>query len=336
MVKTTFSVVVAAVAALGMFVVGASPANAVTPTLPSDQHLFVIDCDYGHRYLWSVNPANGMSTAVGSAHPTANYCMFGAQENPVDGKVYSVNILNNSDLMLSTLDTQTGEYTDIAPIHGDTDSLFEIMITSSGEAYGAQLNYGSLFRVDLATGLTTFIGTPGFDTAAIAYNPSDDNIYAFGWSGDAYRINKETGAATALPEHDLELENSFPCADGIQHVIRTDVYGATFDSQGNVWLTSDSCSQLLAADFASGEMTGKGYFRDASGSISANSSGEIYINGSIFITTDGAGSAGSGSSGDAEVLAETGAKAGFGLGYVSLSAVVLAVGVMLRRRRAHN
>jgi len=43
-----------------------------------------------------------------------------------------------------------------------------------------------------------------------------------------------------------------------------------------------------------------------------------------------------GSVGDAEALANTGGNAGFGLGYVSLSAVVLAAGVMLRRRRIHN
>ena len=40
--------------------------------------------------------------------------------------------------------------------------------------------------------------------------------------------------------------------------------------------------------------------------------------------------------GNAEALAKTGGNAGFGLGYVSLSAVVLAAGVMLRRRRIQN
>jgi LPXTG-motif cell wall-anchored protein len=330
MVKTTFSVVVAAVAALGMFVVGASPANAVTPTLPSDQHMFIVDCDNGDGYLWSVDPTTGMSTAVGSANPT-HQCTGGVQQNPVDGKVYVI-WDDRSANQLSTVNTETGVYTDIGEIHGASTFISALIITNSGDAYGASFGGGPLFRVDLSSGLTTLIGSPGINTAVVAYNPADDTIYAYTWGGDAYRINNETGAATALPDHNVELTSPFNCADGTPQTT-TNVYGGAFDSRGNAWLMSDNCNQLLAVDFSTGSATGMGYFQDSSQSIKDAPYFDVYTDASLFITTDNAGS---GTGGDAEALAKTGGNAGFGLGYVSLSAVVLAAGVMLRRRRAHN
>lgn len=323
-VKSNFGLAIAGVAAFGMFVVGAAPANAVTPTLPSNQHMFVIDCDSGHGYLWSVNPATGMSTAVGSANPT-HTCTAGAQQNPIDGKVYVAWTLNNSAQMLSTLDTETGEYTDIGEIHGDTAYIQWLMITNSGEAYGTKLNGDPMYGLDLSTGLTTVIGNPGIDVSSMAYNPSDDAIYAYTWGGEAYRINKETGAATALPDHNVELSSPFNCADGSPQNT-TDVYGGTFDSNGNAWLLSDNCNQLLAVDFSTGEATGQGYFHDASESITPAPNYVVQPDGTIFMTTDSAGGVGS------ESLAKTGANNGSAGGAIVLGGLALAMGLIVRRR----
>ena len=337
--KTLFRFAAVAVASVGLLTVAIAPASAVTPTLPSDQHMFAIDCSFGDAYLWSVDPTTGMSTAVGSANPT-HTCTAGAQENPTDGKVYVAWTFNNGAQILSKLDTETGEYTDIGEIHGDTDYFQWIMITNTGEAYGTQLGGAPMYGLDLSTGLTTLIGSPGVDVSSMAYNPSDDTIYAYTWGGDAYRINKETGAASALPDHNVELTSPFNCANGSPQNA-TDVYGGAFDSDGNAWLMSDNCNQLLAVEFSTGETTGHGYFRDASESISPGPFFEVQPDGTIFITTDNAGSSGGGGSnnqhnGKHENLAYTGVDRAELVGAALVGVAIFALGVLILRRRVRS
>ena len=337
--KTLFRFAAVAVASVGLLTVTIAPASAVTPTLPSDQHMFIIECGSGAGYLWSVDPTTGMSTAVGAQH--THQCTGGVQQNPIDGKVYFI-WSDESAAQLSTVDTETGVYTDIGEIHGASTFIAALMITNSGDAYGASFGGNPLVRVDLSSGLTTLVGSPGIDTAAMAYNPADDTIYAYTWGGDAYRINEETGAATALPDHNVELSSPFNCANGDPQNT-TDVFGGAFDLHGNAWLMSDNCNQLLAVDFSTGSATGMGYFQDSSHSIKDAPYYSVYTDASLFITTDNAGSPGGGGSNhnhnhndSHENLAYTGADSPEITGSVLLGALLFALGVLILRRRVRG
>jgi hypothetical protein len=241
---------------------------------------------------------------------------------------------------LATVDTDTGVYSDIGEIHGATTFIQQLMITNSGDAYGANFLGDPLVRVDLSSGLTTLVGSPGIDTTAMAYNPADDTIYAYTWGGDAYRINKETGEATAISDHNVELSSAFNCANGSPQNF-PNVWGGAFDSRGNAWLLSDNCNQLLAVDFPTGSATGVGYFQDSSQSIKDAPYYSVYTDASLFITTDNAGSSGGGGSHhnhnhNRENLAYTGVESPEITGSALVGAVLFALGVLIMRRRVRG
>jgi hypothetical protein len=87
--KLVFAAVL--VAAAGLITAGIAPAQAAgAPTLPTNQHLFALDCDNFDPQLWSVDPTNANATRVGTITPTQTECPFSAVQNPVDGKNYVV------------------------------------------------------------------------------------------------------------------------------------------------------------------------------------------------------------------------------------------------------
>ncbi|MCP4251001.1 MAG: PEP-CTERM sorting domain-containing protein [bacterium] len=103
--------------------------------------------------------------------------------------------------MLLTIDTQTGQPTDVASVGVVIQDI--AFNTSDGFIYGydASLN-GRLLRIDAATGAATNIGEPfGLPGAVhgMAYDPNGDQFYATNKAtSDLYRIDPYSGAFTVV------------------------------------------------------------------------------------------------------------------------------------------
>jgi len=282
--KLSLAVVVLTAAAL--FSAGIAPAQATgAPTLPSNQHLFTLDCN-GTGYVWSVDETNAVSTRVGTAPGVS--CGGGAQVNPLDGKAYA--IVYDSGY-LGTVDTQTGVVTKVADFTGDAlDTSWQLVIKKDGSAFVTSGAYASgpapawtLYSVDLASAATTLIGPEGVELHAVGYNPADDTVYGWTRSGVAYTVNTSTGAATAAPAHDVVFSGS-PSCDSAPVEVKID--GVVFDSNGNAWFQNDSCdSTLVVQDFASGITYYQGQFVDSSHTIYSTPPYDFYTE-TVFITTD--------------------------------------------------
>jgi hypothetical protein len=166
----------------------------------------------------------------------------------------------------------------------------------------------------------------------MAYNPVDDNIYSYTGEGIAYRIDKTNGSATAVPEHDLQMNSDYFCY-GVGMPRDFDMWGAAFDENGNPWLVDSGCNgSFFVADFASGELWNQGFFHDDTQAIATAPNFELPSVGNILLTTSGAGTSETGGSG--EGLAETGSDASWTVGSLAVGAIVITAGAILRRRRA--
>ena len=122
----------AAAALTGILIASFSaiPAQAVGgPVLPSNQNLYVLDCDSYGGNLWSVDPASGASTRVDTGTPV-DRCGGGGQTNPVDGLTYFV--YYHGSTYLATADTTSGVISKVADFNGATSSPWSIAITNAG------------------------------------------------------------------------------------------------------------------------------------------------------------------------------------------------------------
>jgi hypothetical protein len=335
--KKIVSLAAVMVTAAALITAGIAPAQAAgVPTLPANQHLFVVDCADFMPQLWSVDSTNGDATAVGSQPASGDYCGGGAQYNPVDGKSYAI-IYAPEGTSLFTFDTETGDYTSVGLISGATTDGWVLAITKAGDAF---MNDGSnLYSLDLTTAETTLVGSIGFSPQALAYNPVDDTVYAFNrGNANVYSVNLSTGLATLEAAKSLTMPASVTCMDGSPWTtIRLNVN--VFDANGNLWMQTDYCQygSLMVADFATGVVTYLGQFNDVDRSKYTNSPNYNFYVTPIFITTDVVDPAAPAPA-PAPALPDTGASAMVLVSTGVIAAGLLAAGalalVMLRRRLA--
>jgi DNA-binding beta-propeller fold protein YncE len=330
--KKNVSLAAVMLTAVALITAGIAPAQAAgVPTLPAGQNLFALDSNAFQPQLWSVDPTNGDSIAVGSQPASTSYSTGGAQYNPVDGTSYSL-IYAPGGTSLFTFDTTTGDYTSVGVLNGDATDGFGLAITNAGEAYTID-RVGSeytLFSLDLSTAKMTLVGGmgPSLSPQTIAYNPVDDTVYSFNrTNGNVYSVNLSSGLATLDAAKQLTLPTSITCMSGtVITNIKTNT--AAFDANGNLWMQTDSCAlgDLMVADFATGDVTYLGQFNDVARSKYTNSPNYDFYAGAVFITTDAA------------ALPDTGMSASVAAATVSISAGLLAAGalalVMVRRRFA--
>jgi len=313
---------------IALFAAGSVSAQAVeVPVLPANQHLFVVDCDRFYGQLWNIDSTNGFATAVGDQPVSDPYCVGGTHVNPLDGKVYAI-IYTSSGNGLYTYDTSTGDSTFIALLSGDASQGRSLVITNSGEAF---LHSDSgLFAIDLNTAVTTFVGNMGFGVQAIAYNSADDTIYAFKrMIGDVHSVDRATGALTYEVDHQLTFPEVRTCLEGPVFSFQLDM--AAFDSNGNLWIHSESCvrGELSVADFTTGIVTTQGQFTDAARAKYTNAPHYNFYAPTILITTDVVEQ-------EDEPLADTGGSAETSGALWGIATIILTVAFALRiglRRR---
>lgn len=220
----------AAVAALSLPIVFAAPAAAAT--LPAGDSLFAISCDYNSPTgpdfagLYSVDPANAAGTLIGSGTGIVGDCAGQAAYNPVTGESFYSSWPQGGDEFLRRIDVTTGVSTTVGEwggaAAGNGDAL---AIGKDGTAYvtsGSQLH-----RVNLADATTTLVGPLGVSQLwAFAVDPVSGLFYAIQPSGDAYRIDVATGAATAI--------GSIDGGDGMGGI-----YSMQIDTSGIWWVEAD-------------------------------------------------------------------------------------------------
>ncbi len=263
--STRVRVVAIALSVIATITVASSPAHAAgAPGLPSDEHMFAMDCLEAPPKLWAVDVANASATTNNSSSQSDTSCAITAQVDPRNGTPYVI-YLDNLTLYLGTVDTSTGVISQHVALSGDATQPEYLIITNSGDAFIAAA--GSWYSLDLVTGVTALVGSSGAWLMWVSYNPTNDTLYGFQQtSGDtaaAYTVDRLTGTTTPDPAHNFVAP---PGTDGCPS-FPFSIYswtGAAFDGAGNLWFINDECaSTLLVEDFATGTSYVPGVLRDA-------------------------------------------------------------------------
>jgi hypothetical protein len=326
MLKKKLAIAAVVLATTGLLTAGVAPAQATgAPTLPAGENFFAASCDLVSPQLMSVDTTSGNATFIGDAHDGG--CASNAAVNPVDGNAYMV-IYAMSGNNLVTVDPATGVFTVIAPLAGESSSLWGLTITNEGNAFG--IDDETLYSLNLTSGATTAVGTElGFVPDEMGYNPVDKNVYAFEWNAGtstllAYTINTSTGVATADPSHNITMADySFNGSPGLNLYA---LQGVSFDGNGNPWFVNNAYdSELIVADFATGAAT---FIAEITNLTIRPGGAHDFYTQSIFITGTFAVSALPDTGASAIAFVSTGA---IGAGLLGAGALAL---IMVRRRQA--
>ena len=234
-------IALASLGALAILGLTASPALAVgAPSLPSQDKLFVIECDNTETplQLFGVDPVAGLATEIGSGDGAETYCGYqGAQMPGTDWFYY----FNNSSILqrvdLSTGANETiGAFSVAGSPYGDASSL---SIGPDGTAY--VLAYDDLYTLDVTNGELTYLSTPNF------YDEYSGYPYGFAYdyvTAKFYVVESGDGALYELvPATGDKVELTY---NGDYNV-----YSIAFDSEGNLWANGDGnfVSKMALADF---------------------------------------------------------------------------------------
>jgi hypothetical protein len=179
---------------------GATPAAA--------EVLYGADGSFGTvGNLYTLDPATGnVLTTVGSI----GFAVTGLAIHPKTGVLYgsTSRVSPNAPCFLITVDKTTGAGTRVGPLNlatfqGTQQTLADLTFTSDGVLYGLSSFDAQLYRVDLAAGAGTQIGSTGLPPielgAALAAD-GRDTIYIsqFGDRGPLRTIDRNTGATTIV------------------------------------------------------------------------------------------------------------------------------------------
>lgn len=281
--KSPIRSIAALIAATTLVTGVATAAQAdAAPELPSGTHLMTVDCDSHGGQLWDT-ATSGSSTPIGAPGTEAVECAGGASTDPTTGITYFVSYGDGNHI--STINPLTGEVTVGPAISGATTSLWNLMITNSGVAYGTY--YGiQLYTVNLSTGVTTSVGdlyyaTDDFNVCdgAAGYNPLTDTMYVYCLS-TMWTVDRNTGNVTPLVELTWPDFTCITAPEDGEDLEADPDSTFVFDSNGIAWIQSDSCdfgsSGILAWNPVGNETWTYGQIFDASGELYPNDDHSFY------------------------------------------------------------
>jgi hypothetical protein len=237
-------IALAALASLGALAIlgfTASPALAVGgPSLPSQDKLFVIECDNTETplQLFGVDPVAGVATEIGSGDGAETYCGFQGAQMPGTDWFYFFNyssILQRVDLTTGANET-IGAFTLNGSPYFNANSL---TVGPDGTAY--VLAYDDLFTVDVSTAALTYLSSPNF------YDEYSGYPYGFAY-------DYVTEKFYVVEDGDGALYELVPATgDKVKLTYNGDynVYSIAFDSEGNLWANGDGnfVNKMALADF---------------------------------------------------------------------------------------
>ncbi len=186
---------------------------------------FAMDMDPTATTLWAVtwetdnafgtiDPTTGEFTTVGNISgidPAAN--VSGMSVNPVTGDWYMTAIEGGASYLYKG-DISTGIFGLVGAMGFDLN--IDLAIDSQGNAYGHDIGTDELLSIDLATGVTTAIGSTGIDAnyaQGMDFDYATDTLYATMYTGGGTGVfasfDLATGLATILQDTtglDAEME----------------------------------------------------------------------------------------------------------------------------------
>lgn len=225
----------AAVGAVALALLTASPVAAAPRPIADHDGLFSIDCDQetGTR-LYSVDPITAAQTLIGTGtvHNDGEDCALQPAWNAANQTAYFI-LQDNIDgpiKWLATMDLTTGVSTLINPMFEGDDTLIDvdsIAITPAGAAYA--YDGTNLFSLDLTNGQLTYIAASlGIPSAVYSFaaDPNTGVLYALTEDGDLYTVNPADAVATYVGFVDVDAEDS-------------GILSLQVDSAGILWFEND-------------------------------------------------------------------------------------------------
>lgn len=229
--KRTLSLITAA--AIGLFTLGAVPANAEPGVLPEGDALFGISCPYYStepgmlpplQLMW-LNPANAEVTLVGSGTIVDNTnCAGQAAWNAVTGKVYAMAHAydyDESPTILVVIDAVTGASTVVAVTTegGVPVDIWDIAIDADGNAFALGDEY--FYAIDLETAELTPLGE-AHSATGMSFDPVSGILYSIGSDGSVLVVDPTDGS--------WEFVGYLPASS---------LYSFAIDSAGVFWFAQD-------------------------------------------------------------------------------------------------
>lgn len=158
------------------------------------QQLIAVDSS---RSLFSVDPATGAKTSIGTVSSNAGTC-GGLAYDSINDIVYLTSSSNDS---LFTVDLSTGNATLVGAYGSSAFVMHGLEFDSStGTLYGSSSHDGGLYTIDTTTGVATLVGVTGLTSFVNLVHDSNANVmYASNSGADSfYSIDRATGAATLI------------------------------------------------------------------------------------------------------------------------------------------
>ena len=221
--RRLISVCTAAVAALGLVALGASPASAAE--LPEDADLYGLTSDT----YYATTAAGALTEVVGLPDDGGKY---GADFDSTSGLAYFFS--QGPECLLYSLVVATGVYTELGPVGTDVvdfDECDALNVAHDGTLRIADQD-GTVLTVDKATGATISSVLTNIGYISAILQAPDGAFYVTEYDGDLWAYDPVTGVGT-------------PVATVPTNYIET----AVIDGAGTVWFSADGveCSQGLSS-----------------------------------------------------------------------------------------
>ena len=165
--------------------------DAFTVHPAQDGQIYAMTYQTNSAFL-SLNPNNGSGTNIGLTGFTR---IYGMAIQPSNGKIYSTLVTLDITPLLK-VDSETGNAYEVVNL--PLANIRAIAFDTNDDLYGASLG-GNLYKIDLASGNLTLIGSTGISgLSSLAINPVDSQLWATPLGGAIYKISKVDGSSTLV------------------------------------------------------------------------------------------------------------------------------------------
>jgi hypothetical protein len=214
-------------------VIFAGKGYSITPSTP-DEIYGVTGTQEGGTFI-NINSSNGSGTTIGS---TGYPQITGISIKPSNGEVYGTAPYSTAT-QLVRINVSQGDAYPVAYI--PVSSVRALAFDLNNDLYIAGTN-GSLYKFDLNSGDTTFIGNTGISNLyGLAVNPLNRQLWGVSVLQSVYKINKQNGNATQVGNTGFSFTSDL-----------------VFDTHGKLYAVNGVGSQvsnLLVIDTSSGTGT---------------------------------------------------------------------------------
>lgn len=165
--------------------------DAFTVHPAQDGKIYALTYQTNSAFL-SLNPNTGTGNNIGLTGFTR---IYGMAVRPSNGQIYCTLVTSDITPLLK-IDSETGNAYEVVKL--PLANIRAIAFDTNDDLYGASYS-GNLYRIDLASGNLTLIGSTGISSlSSLAVNPVDRQLWATPLGGAIYKINKLDGSSTLV------------------------------------------------------------------------------------------------------------------------------------------